>query len=120
MAVTLRTRAGSNLKADLFYWAPGKTRLMPSAGYTARLQMWDASDPKRVLFNTRAVTSPLSATLVLLEESHWKLNLNGGITRTLPSSTLFELELVNDADPDDVITLVTGKINVTPQGVTSG
>lgn len=117
MAVTLLTRAGSSLKADLFYWAPGKTELLSSVGYTARLQMWGPDESQRVILSTKAVDGPPSAVLVLVEDSHWRLNLNASITRTLPSSSLFELELVNDVDPDDVVTLVSGIVNVTPQGV---
>lgn len=119
MAVTLSTRAGSSLKANLFYWAPDKIELMPSDGYTARLQLRATNGTQRVLLDTKAVATPATAPLVLVEESHWRLNLNGGMTKTLPPTTRFELELVNDLDPEDVITLVTGVINVNPQAVTN-
>lgn len=117
MAVTLHTRAGSNLRANLYYWAPGKTELMPSAGYTARLQLRSAGSQSRLILSTKAVATPDTAPLILIEESHWKLNLSGSITKSLPSVTRFELELVNDDDPDDTIPLVNGAINVTPQAV---
>jgi hypothetical protein len=52
MAVTLSTRAGSTLRANLFYWAPGKTELMPSDGYTARLQLRSTGSPARVIMST--------------------------------------------------------------------
>jgi hypothetical protein len=45
------------------------------------------------------------------------MQLSGAVTKTLPEVTRFELELFKDDDPDDVISLVTGVINVTPQGV---
>lgn len=61
--------------------------------------------------------APSGTVLARIEPGHWRLVLDRGITRSLPATTRFELELVSDTDPDDVTPLVYGVINVTPEAV---
>lgn len=125
MAVTFSVRAGSSFKAHVRYWQPGKSELVDTSGFTARIQLRAANGTQRILMNTREVeipegeAVPPGTVLALLEPGHWRLIFNAAITKTLPPVARLEVELINDLDPDDVTLLMAGTINVTPQAVTN-
>lgn len=128
MAVTLKVRAGNPLKAALNYWQPGMKGdpdgLVNTTGYTARIQIRAAQRPGRVLVNahewvpeTPETPVPAGTVLRRVSPGSWRLVLSGAVTRSLPPSSRFELELSNDSDPDDTVPLVSGVVVVTPQVV---
>lgn len=123
MAVTLKTRAGSALKARIRLWEPGKVQLTNTDGYTARLQLRSAGGSQRVLLSTQQYDgpdpAPAGTVLQLVESGHWRLFLGSSITKTLPPQVRLELELVNDLDSDDTVPLMSGTIYVEPQAVTN-
>lgn len=130
MAVTLKVRAGKPLKAALNYWQPNKKGqtggLVNTSAYTARIQLRATQRPGRVLLNAKewvpaTSETPVPAGTVLrrVEPGSWRLVLSGSITKSLPSSVRFELELANNLDPDDTVSLASGVIMVEPEVVTN-
>lgn len=128
VAVTLKTRAGTPLKCAINYWQPGMKHqeggLVNTSGYTARLQVRATQRPGRVLINAKEWVAPApdaevppGTVLRRVEPGRWTVVLSGSLTRSLPQSSRFELELVNDLDPDDTVSLADGVILVTPQVV---
>lgn len=122
MAVTLKARAGSSLKARLRYWQPGRVELVDTTGYTARLQVRVAGERGRVLLNTTEFTgdpaeAPSAASLTRLAPGDWRLFLGRTMTRVLPERSIFEIELVNDLNDEDVVTIISGIIAVVPEAV---
>jgi hypothetical protein len=114
MAVTFRARSGTRLTGDVRFWQPGKTELVDTTGSTARLELRACNGTKRVLLETEA--DDATNTLTTVEPGHWTFLFSGSITRRLPPTTQFEIELVNDTDADDVITILSGVIRTNPQG----
>lgn len=129
MAVTLKVRAGKPLKAALNYWQPNmkgqEGGLVDTSSYTARIQLRGTQRPGRVLLNAKeyvvqdGVEIPAGTVLRRVEPGSWRLVLSGSITRSLPSSVRFELELENDLDPDDTVPLAQGVIMVEPEVVSN-
>ena len=130
MAVTLKARAGKPLKAALRYWQPGMKGLdgglVDTSSYTARVQLRATQSTRRVLLNSKEwvqpdETTPVPAGTVLrrVAPGSWRLVLSGAITKSLPPSVRFELELVNNLDPDDVVPLASGVILVEPEVVSN-
>jgi hypothetical protein len=62
-------------------------------------------------------SAPPGTPLLRIHPGIWVLRLGRTVTRTLPPTSRFELELVNDADPEDVTLLVSGVIRITPEVV---
>jgi len=131
MAVTLKVRAGKPLKAAFNYWQPGMRGqdggLVDTTGYTARIQVRATQRPGRILLNSKEWVAPNTDTPVpagtilrRVEPGSWRLVLSGAVTRSLPQSSRFEVELVNDLDPDDSVPLADGVILVQPEVVSGG
>jgi hypothetical protein len=129
MAVTLKVRAGKPLKAALNYWQPGMKGdpdgLVDTSSYTARIQLRATQRPGRVLLNAKEyivlpdTEIPPGTVLRRVEPGSWRLVLSGAITKSLPSSVRFELELANNSDPDDTVPLASGVIMVEPEVVSN-
>lgn len=130
MAVSLKVRSGSPLRVVLNYWEPGREheKLVETSGYTARLQLRATQHPGRVILNAREYVpenstdtspSPPGTVLRRIEPGSWQLTLSSSLTKALPSSTRFELELQSNSDPEDSIPLVNGVLVVEPQVITN-
>lgn len=121
MAVTIKGRSGSKLTFDVRYWNPGKTALINTTGYTARLQLRSLQRPARVLLTTHEYTAgdPIPAGTVLwrIAPGHWRVLLDAAVTMSLPPNVRVEVELVKDSNANDVSPLFSGVINVDPQVV---
>lgn len=142
MAVSWGVRAGSTLRRRVVYWESKlKVDVVNTDGFTARFQVRESRPPQRVLINTQewavpdaapkvedpetglllpdpVPVAPAGTLLVRLVPGVWDLKLGRTVTRTLPAVSRFELELVNDVDPEDVTTLAVGVIRIEPEGVT--
>lgn len=124
MAATIKARAGSAFKATIRYWTDDtKTTLVNTTGYTARLQLRAVQPPARVLLDSAAVdvvdenNIPPGTVFGQLEPGRWRIFLGKTLTKTLPPTVRFEVELTNIADPEDTILVCAGSIQVQPQGV---
>ncbi len=132
MAVVLSARAGTSLNVTVRWWEPGKTQLIDSDLYTAHLEI-GRQTPKRTYLDAREwrvpvpdeddedgivdVTPPPGTVLVRVQPGIWEIRLGKTVTRSLPSESRFELELVNNNDPEDVIGLLSGEIRSSPEAV---
>lgn len=115
MAETLKARAGSSLKARFSYLQPDKTPV-DTTGSTARIAIKAIKPSSRVIVESEeSVTA--NSVLELLEPGRWRLYLSGAVTKILPPTVAWELELVSNADPDDVTSLASGVILTEPEGV---
>lgn len=126
MAATLKARAGHSFKAHVRYYTDKKkTTLVDTTGYTARLQLRATQPPARILLDTEAVVVvdpediPSGTALAQLAPGHWRIFLGKSLTKKLPPSVRFEVELVNDTDEEDSIPVASGTIQVNPEAVTS-
>lgn len=115
MAETLKARAGSSLKARFQYRQPDQT-LVDTTGSTARISFRSLKSQARVILEAEQSVEP-NSTLQLMEPGHWRLYLSGAITKVLPPTVLWELELVSDSDTSDVTSLASGTLLVTPEQV---
>lgn len=115
MAVTIKGRSGSKVTWDVRYWAPGKTALIDTTGFTAKLQVRSLFGPRRVLLNVPETAEP--GVLQRVEPGHWRVTLTPAMTTSLPARSSFEVELVNDVDPTDRSSLVPGVLLLDPQVV---
>jgi hypothetical protein len=128
MAATFSARAGSTFRANVEYREPPLPpetdpqtgELIDVTGFTARLQLRSASSNRRVILAVSESTQP-DAILSLDPEAspggRWFIFLPASITRTLPPVSHIEVELVNDANPDDVSSLFSGAIRIAPEQV---
>lgn len=130
MAVTLKVRSGKPLKAALNYWQPNmkgqEGGLVNTSSYTARIQLRATQRPGRIVLNAKewvpaneGDTPPAGTVLRRVEPGSWRLVLSGSITKSLPASVRFELELENNNDPDDTVPLASGVIMVEPEVVSN-
>lgn len=136
MAVVLPTRAGKLTRWHVFLWEPGKENLADTSGYTAHLTLTAARPPFRTLLTAEEylppeplipgpnlypgsdlIPSPAVSTdmaLVRIESGHWMIVLDRSVTRSLPASITFDLELVNNFDPEDAVPVCSGNIRNGP------
>lgn len=95
--------------------------LIPTGGYTARIQLRSNQAPRRVLLSTdeynTAFPSPEGTVLTLVEPGHWRLVLGRSITRSLPPRVTIECELENNANPEDTVPLFEAMLLVEPEAV---
>ncbi len=128
MAVTLTTRAGARLRAQVTYWQPRKTAVVDTDGYDARLEIKSGRVPYKVLLTATAwvppdlsadpVASPPAGTVFYQTAvGQWEIMLGRSVTRSLPPLSRFEVELVSTTDPEDVIPLFSGVVRITPEVV---
>lgn len=115
MAVTIKGRAGHKVTWDVRYWAPDKTALINTTGFTASLQLRSLFGPRRVLLNVDETDTV--GVFQLVEPGHWRITLSPATTTSLPQRTAFEIELVNDLNPQDRNPLVPGVLLLDPQVV---
>lgn len=115
MAETLKARAGSSLKARFQYRQPDGT-LVDTTGSTARVSIRALNPTGRVVLEATESDTP-GSTLEAIEPGHWRLFLSGAVTKILPSTVLWEVELVNDSNTDDVTPLASGTILTSPEQV---
>lgn len=129
MAVTFTARAGGRFHTRVIYWQPGKTAVVDTTGYDARLEIRANRPPYRVVLSTVAWVPPdLEADPVddppqgtpfyQIETGKWEIMLGRSITRSLPPQSRFEVELVSQTDPDDVVPMFSGVLRITPEVVT--
>lgn len=117
MAVTIKGRAGTRVRFDVRYWEPGKTSLIDTTGYTARLQIRSLSGPRRVLLNVDESGAP--GVLQRIAPGHWRVTLSPAMTVSLPQRAAFEVELVSDVDVNERDPLFSGIVLIDPQVVTN-
>jgi hypothetical protein len=135
-SVTLSCRAGKSLPLDILIYDENTANNseMHLESYQGRLQVRDLRGRRRVLINAiecddRAVTvehptaphdpavephRPLRRT----GNGHWLMFLGKSYTSWLPYACQIEIDLTNLTDPEDVIPLVSGTLNIIPEGVT--
>lgn len=111
---TLKARAGSALKAQ-FKYQDAEGNLINTTGYTAHLQLRAVSPNSRIILDT----TEGSDNLTLIEPGHWRIFLGKSVTNSLPPTVRWEVELTNDADPEDVTFLASGMIQTEPEVVTN-
>jgi hypothetical protein len=111
---TLKARAGSALKAQ-FRYQDAEGNLINTTGFTAHLQLRAVSPGSRIIMDT----SEGSDNLTLLAPGHWRIFLGKSITNSLPPTVRWELELVDDSNPEDVTFLASGTIQTEPEVVTN-
>jgi hypothetical protein len=111
---SLKARAGSALKAQFLYQDPDGN-LINTTGFTARIQLRAVNNNSRVILDAEEGSS----VLTLLEPGHWRIFPGKSITNSLPPTTRWELELTNDANPEDVTFLASGTILTEPESVTN-
>lgn len=124
MAVTMKTRAGRTLKFHVRLWEPGKEKLSDTSNHTCRLELRGTQLPRRVLLSTNEyngeLPAPAGTILTKLEDGHWLVVLGRTLTRSFPPKVTAEVELHNNADPEDVSSLFEAIIHVEPELVVSG
>jgi hypothetical protein len=129
VAVTFSARAGGRFLTRVIYWQPGKTAVVDTTGYDARLEIRANRPPYRVVLSSVAwvpddleddpVASPPQGTpFYQIATGRWEIMLGRSITRSLPPQSRFEVELVNQTDPDDVVPMFSGVLHITPEVVT--
>lgn len=111
---TLKARAGSALKAQ-FKYQDADGNLIDTTGFTGHFQLRAVSSGSRIILDTVEG----SDNLTLLAPGHWRIFLGKSITNSLPPTVRWELELTNDADPEDVTYLASGTIQTEPEVVTN-
>jgi hypothetical protein len=124
----MKTRSGKSLRRDIYFWQPsdsqGNQALVDTVGYTARVQLRANQMPRRVImssteYNTNT-TPPVGTVLYRIEPGHWRLFLGKSITRSLPPRVTLEMELENDANPEDTTSLFEASLLVEPEAVVNG
>jgi hypothetical protein len=126
----LTARAGGRLFTHVTYWQPGKTQVVDTDGYVARIQLRANRPPYRVVLSSDAwvppdldaqpVASPPQGTpFYQVATGRWEIMLGRSITRSLPPQSRFEVELVSQSNPDDVIPMFSGVLNIVPEVVTA-
>lgn len=118
MATVFKVRSGSAFKTTIEYRQPDN-ELVDTTGFTATIQIRAAQPNGRVILKTNEIAEPAPAGTVLrrTEPGSWYLFFGKSLTRTFPPTAFWELELVNDSDPEDTITLASGVIKTEPEGV---
>lgn len=115
MAETLKARAGSSLKTRFSYLQPDGTPV-DTTGSTARISVKAIKPSSRVILSTEQ-SGVVGSVLEILEPGKWRFFLSGAMTKILPPTTVWELELVSDTNEDDVISLASGTILTEPEQV---
>lgn len=117
--MTLKVRSGKSFKRDIYFWDATHTDLINTTGYTARVQVRGNQIPRRVLLSSSEYhtndTPPAGTILYRVEPGHWRLFLGKSITRSLPPRVSIEVELVNDANVEDVSPLFEATLMVEPE-----
>lgn len=109
----MKARAGFSLRARVGYLQPDGS-FVDTTGSTAKLVMRTLGDNPRTVLSTSQSSSE-GATLQLLEPGSWRIFLSGALTKTLPETVAFEVNLINDTDQDDKTPLASGVILTGPQ-----
>jgi len=109
----MKARAGTSLRARFKYLQPNGD-FVDTTGSTARIYLRPTSGSGRIILAAEQ-SDVDGATLQLLQPGEWRFFLSGMITKTLPPSVSFELELTPDDNEDDVTTLDAGTILTSPQ-----
>lgn len=118
MAQTLKARAGSTLRAR-FSYLDKDGNPVPTEGMVAHISIRSVKTNTRIILHAEESEAD-GSTLQKIEDGQWRLYLSGAVTRMLPSTVAWELELVQTENPDDTTTLATGVIVTTPEQVKSG
>ena len=122
MAATLKIRAGSSFTTH-FKYQDAEGVVINTSGYTATFQIRAVTPQSRVILDTEEYTgdlpAPAGTTLTRTATGEWTLFLGKTITNSLPPTSVWEIELVNDTNPEDVKTLATGTFKVSPEAVSS-
>jgi hypothetical protein len=129
VAVTFSARAGGRFHTRVIYWQPGKTAVVDTTGYDARLEIRANRPPYRVVLSSVAwvpddleadpvASPPLGTPFYQIGIGRWEIMLGRSITRSLPPQSRFEVELVSQTDPDDVIPMFSGVLRINPEVVT--
>jgi hypothetical protein len=128
MAATFSARAGSTFRANVEYREPPASPdtdpqqgdLIDVTGFTARLQLRSASSNRRIILAVSESTQPdaiLSPDPDAAPGGRWFIFLPASVTRALPPVSHLEMELVSDANADDVSPLFSGAIRIAPEQV---
>lgn len=113
MSVTMKARAGFTLRARVGYLQPDGS-FVDTTGSTAKLIMRTMGENARTVLST-SESETEGATLQLLEPGSWRIFLSGALTKTLPETVAFEVNLINDTNSDDKTPLASGVILTGPQ-----
>lgn len=118
MATVFKVRSGSAFKTTIEYRQPDE-ELVDTTGFTATIQIRAGQPNGRIILVTNEVDDPSPAGTVLtrIEPGSWYLFFGKSLTRTFPPTAFWELELVNDSNPEDIVTLASGVIKTEPEGV---
>lgn len=115
MAETLKARAGMSLKTRFSYLQPDGTPV-DTTGATARIALKAVKPTSRVILESEQSDVP-GAILEILDPGEWRFFLSGSLTKILPPTVVWELELVSNTNKDDVTPLASGTILTEPEGV---
>lgn len=120
-ARVIRAIAGKTLKFNVAWRNPTTGTIIPSSDYTARLQIRDAKNTRRVLldvYESGASNAVLSRyTDITTSEERFLIVLGKSYTSWLPEDCSLECELESDINPDDAVPLFTLLVKVKPQEV---
>jgi hypothetical protein len=127
MAITFSARAGSSFRTNVEYrnppvapdTDPQSGSLIDVTGYTARLQVRSGSGNRSVLVSS---TENTQGSVLVHDPDQpglgsWNIYLSAAVTRILPPVSHLEVELVADADVNDVTLLFSGALHVSPEVV---
>lgn len=125
MPESLTVDAGKLRRVHVRRWEPtdpAKTTLSDTTGYTARLTVSSARPPYRTLltadeFQLADPEDSLPSTdvaLVRIEPGHWLVTLDRSVTSALPPTTVVEVVLISDAEPEDVEPVFKMPLRTTP------
>lgn len=117
MAATLKTRAGSALKANVRLWQAGQETTVNTTGSTVRFQLRTVANPTRILLDVAeyvGVSPPEGTVLTQTGTGEWYLFIGKSFTARLPPTVAFEFRLVNDDNPEDSVSLATGIFRTEP------
>lgn len=128
MATTFTARAGSSFRANIEYREPPippatnpkSGELIDTTGFTARLQLRSSSGNRRVILSVSESSDPssiLSLDPATTAGGRWLIFFPASITRSLPPVSHLEMELVSDANADDVTALFSGAFRISPEQV---
>lgn len=105
-------------KGSKFYkklrWKDSEGVGIPLTGFSARMQIRKKADAATTLVSLNSPTD------IVLEAGSVKglieIKIGATVTATLPStSAVYDLEIVNDSDADDVRRLVAGKVTISKE-----
>lgn len=117
----IRAVAGKTLKFNVAWRNPTTGTIIPSSGYTARLQIRDAKNTRRVLLDVTESSAPNAVlsryTDSETSEERFLIVLGKSYTSWLPEDCSLECELENETNPDDAVPLFTLLIKVASQEV---